>query len=78
MISMKRHLSPIQPGYVIRYKEIELIRSFLTDQGKIIPRRSTHLTLKQQKQLSKAIKRARMLKFLPYVINDETYHLKKF
>jgi small subunit ribosomal protein S18 len=71
MNAIKRHLSPIQPGYVIRYKDIEVIRSFLTDQGKIIPRRSTHLTVKQQKQLSKAIKRARMLKLIPYIINDE-------
>jgi small subunit ribosomal protein S18 len=71
MATIKRHLSPIQPGYVIRHKDIELLRSFITEQGKILPRRSTHLTVKQQTQLSKAIKRARMLKLLPYVIRDE-------
>ena len=71
MASIKRHLSPIEPGYVIRYRDVELLHSFLTDQGKILPRRSTHLTVKQQTQLSKAIKRARMMKLLSYIIKDE-------
>lgn len=68
---IKRHLSPIEPGYFIRYRDVELLNSFLTDQGKILPRRSTHLTIKQQAQLSKAIKRARMMKLLSYVIKNE-------
>nr|YP_010443488.1 ribosomal protein S18 [Gonyostomum semen]UTE94375.1 ribosomal protein S18 [Gonyostomum semen] len=71
MRSIKNQSSPIEPGYIIRHRDIELLRSFLRDQGKILPRRSTHLTVKQQKQLSKAVKRARMLKLLPYVIKDE-------
>ena len=71
MRSIKNQSSPIEPGYIIRYRDIELLRSFLRDQGKILPRKSTHLTVKQQKQLSKAVKRARMLKLLPYVIKDE-------
>jgi small subunit ribosomal protein S18 len=71
MASLKRHLSPIEPGYVIRYRDTELLHSFLTDQGKILPRRSTHLTVKQQTQLSKAIKRARMMKLLSYIVKDE-------
>lgn len=71
MAYFKRHLSPIEPGYLIRYRDIELLHSFLTDQGKILPRRSTHLTVKQQNQLSKAIKRARMMKLLSYIIKDE-------
>jgi len=71
MASIKRHLSPLEPGHVIRYKDIELLRSFLTDQGKILPRRSTHLNVKQQSRLAKAVKRARMAKLLPYIIRDE-------
>jgi small subunit ribosomal protein S18 len=71
MAFIKRHLSPIEPGYVIRYRDIELLNSFLTDQGKILARRSTHLTIKQQNQLSKAVKKARMMKLLSYVIKDE-------
>jgi len=45
MRSIKNQSSPIEPGYIIRYRDIELLRSFLRDQGKILPRRSTHLTL---------------------------------
>nr|YP_010444286.1 ribosomal protein S18 [Fibrocapsa japonica]UTE95173.1 ribosomal protein S18 [Fibrocapsa japonica] len=71
MNSIKRNLSILKSGYVIKYKNIELLRSFLNDQGKIMPRRSTRLTLKQQRQLSKAVKRARMLKLLPYIIGDQ-------
>jgi small subunit ribosomal protein S18 len=71
MGSIKRYLSPIEPGYFIRYRDVELLNSFLTDQGKILPRRSTHLTIKQQAQLSKAIKRARMMKLLSYIIKNE-------
>ena len=71
MVSIKRNLSPIEPGYLIRYRDVELLHSFLTDQGKILPRRSTHLTVKQQAQLSKAVKRARMMKLLSYVVKDE-------
>nr|YP_010443649.1 ribosomal protein S18 [Merotricha bacillata]UTE94536.1 ribosomal protein S18 [Merotricha bacillata] len=71
MAYFKRHLSPIEPGYLIRYRDIELLHSFLTDQGKILPRRSTHLTVKQQNQLSKSIKRARMMKLLSYIVKEE-------
>jgi small subunit ribosomal protein S18 len=71
MTSIKRHLSPIEPGYLIKYRDIELLHSFLTDQGKLLPRRSTRLTVKQQSQLSKAVKRARMLKLLSYVVKEE-------
>ena len=71
MRSIKNQASPIEPGYIIRYRDIELLHSFLTDQGKILPRRSTHLTVKQQNQLSKAIKRARMMKLLSYIVKDE-------
>ena len=46
----------------IGYRNIKLLRSFLTDYKKIKPRRLTRLTLKQQRQLSKSVKRARTLK----------------
>nr|YP_001936375.1 30S ribosomal protein S18 [Heterosigma akashiwo]ABV65981.1 30S ribosomal protein S18 [Heterosigma akashiwo]ABV70122.1 30S ribosomal protein S18 [Heterosigma akashiwo]BBA18189.1 30S ribosomal protein S1 [Heterosigma akashiwo]BBA18328.1 30S ribosomal protein S1 [Heterosigma akashiwo]BBA18467.1 30S ribosomal protein S1 [Heterosigma akashiwo] len=67
----KRHLSPLEPNHLIRYKDIELLRSFITEQGKILPRRTTHLTVKQQNQLARAVKRARMAKLLPYIIQNE-------
>ena len=49
------------------YKEYEVLRQFITDRGKILPRSRTGLTQKQQRQLSIAIKRARHLARLPYV-----------
>lgn len=46
----------------IGYRNIKLLKSFLTEYKKIKSRRLTKLTLKQQRQLSKSVKRARMLK----------------
>ncbi len=51
----------------IDYKDVELLKRFLNDQGKIIPRRFTGTTLKNQRRLARAIKRARQLALLPYV-----------
>lgn len=66
MRKMRRRRSPIDPKQSINYKDVELLQSFVNDQGKIMSRRSTFLTLKQQRQLSKAVKRARMLTLLPF------------
>lgn len=55
----------------IDYKEPDLLSKFLTDRGKIIPRRITGVFSKQQRYLATAIKRARYLALLPYV--DEVY-----
>lgn len=53
-------------GY-IDYKDSKQLLRFLTDQGKIIPRRITGLTAKQHRELVTAIKRARHLALLPYI-----------
>ncbi|MFA7228658.1 MAG: 30S ribosomal protein S18 [Melioribacteraceae bacterium] len=53
-------------GY-IDYKDSKQLGRFLTDQGKIIPRRITGLTAKQHRELVQAIKRARQLAILPFV-----------
>lgn len=50
----------------INYKDIDSLRRFITDRGKIRPRRQTGLTSKNQRQLARAIKRARFLALLPY------------
>lgn len=52
------------------YKNIDLMRKFITDQGKILSRRSTGLTAKKQKRLSKSIKKARILALLPFLNKD--------
>jgi small subunit ribosomal protein S18 len=51
----------------IDYKDPEFLKKFLNEQGKILPRRITGTSLKYQRQLSTAIKRARHLALLPYV-----------
>nr|ARO90864.1 30S ribosomal protein S18 [Corynoplastis japonica] len=52
-------------------KDIDLLRKFTTDQGKILPRRATGLTTKQQKQLTNAIKQARILSLLPFLNREK-------
>lgn len=50
----------------IDYKDVDLLKKFLTEGGKILPRRLTGLNAKQQRRLTLAIKRARHLALLPY------------
>ncbi|WP_211941763.1 30S ribosomal protein S18 [Cylindrospermopsis raciborskii] len=63
----RRRLSPIKPGEPIDYKDVELLRKFMTERGKILPRRITGLTSQQQRELTLAIKRARILALLPFI-----------
>lgn len=49
----------------IDYKDHELLRKFVTENGKIIPRRLTGANALQQRQLTRAIRRARVLGLLP-------------
>lgn len=64
-------LSPISLNQKIDYKDIDLLNLFLTEQGKIIPRRATGVTVQQQKKLAKAIKRARIMALLPFIASNE-------
>ena len=50
----------------IDYKDVGLLRQFVTETGKIIPARTTGTSAKYQRQLALAIKRARFLALLPY------------
>ena len=50
------------------YKNTTVLMSFVSEQGKILPRRTTNLTSKQQKKVQKLIKRARIASLLPFVI----------
>ena len=63
-------LSPLKTNDTIDYKDVELLSKFLTEQGKILPRRVTGLTTKQQTKLTKAVKKARILALLPFVNRD--------
>ncbi len=50
----------------IDYKDLGLLRKFVSDRGKILPRRITGTNAKYQRMLAQAIKRARFLALLPY------------
>ena len=56
-----------QPGSpVIDYKDIRLLSRYITEKGKIVPSRITGVSSKKQKELAKAIKRARFLPLISY------------
>lgn len=53
----------------VDYKDTRLLSRFISERGKIMPRRITSICAKKQRELSTAIKRARNLALLPYVAN---------
>ena len=70
MLSKRQKLSPISLTQKIDYKDINLLTLFVTEQGKILPRRATGVTIQQQRKLSKAIKRARTLALFPFIASN--------
>lgn len=52
----------------IDYKDVRLLQKFVSERGKIAPSRITSVSMKKQRELSEAIKRARFLALLPYAI----------
>ena len=70
MQAQKQKLSPLSINQKIDYKDIDLLKLFITEQGKILPRRATGVTVQQQRQIAKAIKRARVLSLLPFVTQN--------
>ena len=53
---------------VIDFKDVRLLQGFMSERGKIVPSRITAVSTKKQRELAKAIKRARHLGLLPYVV----------
>ena len=51
----------------IDYKDVEFLKKFVNDQGKIFPRRLTGNSLKYQRKVSDAVKKARQMALMPYV-----------
>jgi len=56
---------------LLNYKDVSTLSRFLTESGKILPRRTTKVTAGFQRQLGRAIKRARYLALLPYLRDHE-------
>ena len=54
----------------IDYKDVDLLKKFISERGKILPRRVTGTNAKYQRKLTIAIKRARQMALLPYVSGE--------
>ncbi len=52
----------------IDYKDVRLLQRYISERGKIVPSRITAVSQKKQRELAKAIKRARFLGLLPYIV----------
>lgn len=67
MAYFRKRVSPIPLNQVIDYKDLELLNKFITERGKMLPRRITGLTARQQRDLTTAVKRARQVALLPFI-----------
>ena len=66
----RRKKPPVQRGESIDYKNQGLLRKFVSEQGKILSRRVSRLTSKQQRTMARFIKSARILAFMPFLNNE--------
>lgn len=62
----KKSLSD-NPNFVIDYKDTKFLSRYISEKGKIMPSRITNVTAKTQREIARAIKRARFVALLPYV-----------
>lgn len=54
----------------VDYKDVNILRKFISDRGKMLPCRQTGNTAKQQRMIARAIRRARELALLPFVVTE--------
>ncbi len=54
----------------VDYKDVNILRKFISDRGKMLPTRQTGNTAKQQRMIARAIRRARELALLPFVVTE--------
>jgi small subunit ribosomal protein S18 len=67
---MRKKTCPFEDGVLkIDYKDPRTLQKFVSERGKVMPRRISMVSAKKQKVLSLAVKRARFLALLPYVAN---------
>ena len=59
---------------VIDYKNVALLKKYVTPEGRIIPKRITHINAKQQRYITRAIKNARIVGLLPFVRVAQSNH----
>jgi len=59
----------VNPDTEIDYKDVDLMRKFMSDRGKIWPRRKTGTCPKHQRELARQIKKSREIALVPYAVN---------
>lgn len=64
----KKNLSDNQE-FRIDYKDVKFLSRYISEKGKIMPSRITNVTAKTQREIARAVKRARFVALLPYVAN---------
>ena len=64
-LGLKKRTKYIDGSQEVDYRDYELLRKFMTERGKILPARITGATAKQQRQIKRAIRRARVMGLLP-------------
>ncbi len=70
--SRRRKTCPFSSGQVvIDYKDVDMLKRYVSDRGKLLPSRITGVSAKYQRQLTAAVKRARQLALLPYTDHAE-------
>jgi small subunit ribosomal protein S18 len=65
----RRYMRPkrtLDPNITFDYKDVQLLRRFVTEHGKIVPRRISGASAQQQRSLTQAVKRARVMALIPY------------
>jgi small subunit ribosomal protein S18 len=69
LVSRKKKDCPlsVEGAPKVDYKDVVLLKKYVTERGKILPRRITNISAKKQREIALAIKRARFLALLPYV-----------
>lgn len=70
----RRYFRPkrtLDPKISFDYKDVQLLRRFVTEHGRIVPRRISGASAQQQRELTEAVKRARICALLPYLPSSE-------
>jgi len=62
----------------VDYKDVPILRRYINDRGKMLPARQTGNTAKQQRMVARAIRRARELALLPFVVTEMTAERREF
>lgn len=69
---LMRRKRSLDPTIVIDYKNPDVLKRFVSDRGKIIPRRISGATAKQQRMITSSVKKARYLGLIPYTTAHRT------